>query len=76
MSRSLKSYVRSFIDRQIVQMLNKAPEVNNEIWNRNFLLSHRMKEMNIRKIEFLSLKATYATTITCEKVSYITFWEI
>ena len=46
-----------------------ASKVNTEIWNGNYLSFHRMRNINLRETELLNLKATYATTVTCEKAS-------
>ena len=32
-----------------------APDLNTKIWNGNLLLSHRLADINLRKIELLNL---------------------
>ena len=41
-----------------------APCVNSKNWNGNLLSSLRMSDTNLRKLELLNLKGTYAATIT------------
>ena len=45
-----------------------APKVNSEIWNENLQASHRMTDINLRKIQLLNVSAAYAVVEACEKV--------
>ena len=45
-----------------------APRVNSETWNENLQASYRMTDINLRKIQFLNVSATYAVIKACEKV--------
>ena len=46
-----------------------ASKVNIDIWNDNYLSLYRMADVNLRKMELVNLKATYATTLTCKKLA-------
>ena len=45
-----------------------SDKFNNEIWDENLQASHRMTEINLRKIQLLNVLAAYAATEACEKV--------
>ena len=45
-----------------------ALKVNSEIWNENLQASHRMTDINLRKIQLLNVSAAYAVIEACEKV--------
>ena len=45
-----------------------SDKFNSEIWNENLQASHRMTDINLRKIQLLTVSAAYAVTQACEKV--------
>ena len=45
-----------------------APKVNSEIWNENLQASHRMTDINLRKVQLLNVSAAYTVIEACEKV--------
>ena len=45
-----------------------SDKFNSEIWDENLQASHRMTEINLRKIQLLNVLAAYAATEACEKV--------